>query len=126
MRDLCYVVDETGKYTSVMSLGWEPKNEAIRLAWKKVHEKAAVARDRFLEGRASPLVFWMHLSIMSPRLLAGYMGLPVRKVRRHLTMKGFQRLSPELVSQYARVLNIPPGGLSDAEFIRNYNLTHDD
>jgi len=38
IRDLCYVVDKDGHYTSTLSMGWKPKNEAIKLAWEQIFE----------------------------------------------------------------------------------------
>ncbi len=38
-RDLCYAVDKDGKYVTVHSTGWTPKNAALQQAWVYVNEK---------------------------------------------------------------------------------------
>jgi ATP-dependent 26S proteasome regulatory subunit len=38
IRDVCYALDKDGHYTSALSMGWKPKNEAIKLAWEQVYE----------------------------------------------------------------------------------------
>ena len=46
IRDLCYAVDKDGRYTSTLSMGWKPKNEAIQLAWDQVYEHLEECRCR--------------------------------------------------------------------------------
>jgi hypothetical protein len=59
VRDVCYATDEEGKYTQVLSVGWDPKNEAIRQAWDQIHAKAEKVRQKVLKGKLSPLAFHM-------------------------------------------------------------------
>ena len=93
IRDLCYVVDKDGHYTSVLSKGWTPKNEAIKLAWNQIYEHAEETRRRVLDGKLSPIALYMELNIMDLPILANYMELPKWKVRRHLKMKDLKNLT---------------------------------
>jgi len=126
IRDLCYVVDKDGHYTSVLSKGWTPKNEALKLAWNQVYEHAEETRLRVLDGKLSPLAFYMELNIMDLALLANYMDMPKWKVRRHLKMKGFKKLNTEMLSKYAEALNITATELVDIERIRGIVIAHED
>jgi hypothetical protein len=126
IRDMCYVVDKDGQYTRVLSKGWSPKNEAIRLAWDVIYEHAEETRNLVLSGKRSPIAFYMELNIMNLTLLANYMELPKWKVRRHLRMKGFNRLNAGLLARYAGALNITPEELTDMERIRKIVIAHED
>jgi len=126
IRDLCYVVDKDGHYTSTLSMGWKPKNEAIKLAWEKVYEQVEEKRQMVLAGKLSPIAFYMELNIMNPALLADYTGISQWKVRKHLKMKHFKKLRPELIAKYAEALNITPAELVDADRIREIVLKHED
>lgn len=126
IRDLCYVVDKDGHYTSVLSKGWTPKNEAIKLAWNQIYEHAEETRLRVLDGKLSPLAFYMELNIMDQALLANYMDMPKWKVRRHLKMKGFKKLNTQMLSKYAEALNITATELVDIERIRGIVIAHED
>jgi hypothetical protein len=126
IRDLCYVIDKDGRYTTSLSKGWTPKNEALKLAWELVYDHARETRKKVLEGALSPIAFYMELNVMDTSILANYMGLPVRKVRKHLRMKGFNKLTPEVRAKYEEVLNIQPGDLVNINRIRDIVLTQDD
>lgn len=119
ISDLNYVVDAEGHYTSIKSLGWKPKNEAMKLAWQQVYENASEIRKKILDGVLSPIALYMELNVMDVSILASYMGIPKRKVKRHLKMKAFQRLSKEMINRYAETLNITPEELVNIEIIRN-------
>jgi hypothetical protein len=126
IRDLCYVLDKDGHYTSVLSKGWKPKNDAMKLAWSQIYEHAEETRQRVLDGKLSPIAFYMELNLMDLTLLANYMELPKWKVRRHLKMRGFRKLSTEMLSRYAETLNITANDLVDTERIKGMVIAHED
>jgi hypothetical protein len=126
IRDVCYVIDKNGRYTRALSKGWAPKNEAIKLAWNQIYQHAEDTRRQVIEGKLSPIALYMELNIMDLTLLANYMELPKRKVRRHLRMKGFNQLSEELLSRYAEALNLTIEELVDLERIREIVIAHED
>ena len=125
MSDLYYVVDDKGHYTKVLSKGWAPKNDAIRLAWERIYEKAEEIRQQILSGILSPIALYMELNVMDVNILASYTGLSRRRVRKHLKMKGFRKLTPELVQTYAGALNLTPDELMDVERIRGIEIRHE-
>jgi hypothetical protein len=105
-EDVCYAVDENGNYVPVLSAGWEPKNDAMRQAWEEISEKVEQARQEVLAGNYSPVFFFMEKNLMDIKTLAGYMGLPKRKVRRHLKPQHFNKLDHDILDRYAEVFNI--------------------
>jgi hypothetical protein len=126
IRDMCYVLDKDGKYTRALSKGWSPKNDAMRLAWDQIYEQAADIRLQVLDGKASPIAFYMQLNVMDEHILATYVELSRRKVRRHLKMKHFLKLSDDLLARYALALNITPAELVNVERIRTIVFAHED
>ena len=110
-EDLCYAQDEDGNYVQVLSAGWEPKNDAMKQAWEVIHEQVEEARELVEAGKYSPVYYFMVKNMMDIRLLAGYMELPKRKVRRHLKPRHFDRLDKETLARYAEVFNITPDHL---------------
>ena len=126
ISDLNYVVDKDGHYTSRQSRGWIPKNEAIRLAWDLVYEHAEDIRRQVLEGKLSPVALYMELNVMDVSILANYMELPKRKVKKHLKMKEFIKLPSALIARYAEVLNIKPDELVNLDSIRGIKFEHED
>ncbi len=126
LSDLNYAVDKDGHYTSRKSMGWQPKNEAMTMAWELIYEKAEKAREKILSGVLSPLVFYMELNIMDIKILANYTGFSRWNVRRHLKMKNFKKLGPLHLYKYAEALNITPAELVDIEKIRRIRLKHED
>ena len=105
-EDLCYAVDENGKYVQVLSSGWEPKNEAMKQAWEAINEKVEEARQEVLSGRFSPIYFFMVRNMMEVKLLAEYVELPKRKVKRHLKPANFNKLDKDVLVKYAEVFRI--------------------
>jgi hypothetical protein len=125
MSDLYYAVDDKGHYTKVQSKGWAPKNDAIRLAWNRIYENAEEIRQQVLSGKLSPIALYMELNVMDVHILASYTGISRRKVKKHLKMKGFRKLTPGLIQTYAGALNLTPDDLMDIERIRRIEIKHE-
>lgn len=126
ISDLTYAVDENGKYTSLQSLGWKPKNEALSLAWDVVYENTEQTRQKVLEGILSPVAFYMQLNIMDPAILSGYTGISKWRIRRHMKMNRFKKLNSEIIEKYARVFRISPEELTDINRIREVKIKNED
>jgi len=55
VRDVCYAVDENGDYKQVISVGWDPKNEAIDYAWETIREECEEIKKMFWPARPALL-----------------------------------------------------------------------
>lgn len=106
LREPCYVVDENGRYTTVKSVGWEPKNIVMQQAWDHIHQRVRMVKAKVDKGGLSPLAYHMERHQMDTKLLASYMGFTRWKVKRHLKPRGFNRLDQETLMKYARVFNV--------------------
>jgi hypothetical protein len=111
--DLSYAVDENGNYVTVPSCGWAPKNEALSQAWEVIHERVEETRQQVLQGKLSPIAYYMEKNLMDERLLATYVGLPKRKVRKHLKPEGFAKMDEKVLRRYVDLFGIPVEALTD-------------
>jgi hypothetical protein len=118
-RELCYAVNGDGKYVTVHSTGWSPKNAALRQAWEEVHARAEEARQAVLAGEKSPLAYYMELSIMDVRLLSKYTGISGRRIRKHMKLAVFEKLDRETLESYADAFRISVDELTDTGRIKN-------
>ena len=118
LREPIYSLDENGNYTTVQSVGWNPKNEVMKEAWDQVNEKVENARNKVLSGELSPLAYYIEKNIMDIGLVANYMGIWRWTVKRHLKPKIFARLKEETLEKYARVFNITKEQLIDTNLLK--------
>jgi len=121
-KEPVYSVDEDGNYTTVRSVGWDPKNAVMQQAWDNINEKVEVIRQRVLEGELSPVAFYMEQQIMDVGLLSKYMGLWKWKVKKHLKQKYFEKLPEDIIRKYADIFDLTPAELKDIELIKNEGL----
>lgn len=106
MHELCYAVDEKGQYTTVSSSGWEPKTLALNASLELIAERIEQAKTDVLEGKLSPIAYFMELNKMDVPVLAKYIGIHKWFVRRHFDPKKFAKLSAKTLNRYASTFNI--------------------
>jgi hypothetical protein len=99
-RDVQYALDENGKYTTVKSLGWEPKNIIMMNAWEYENDKISEARKLVREGKMSPVYYHMKRCLMDKKLLASYTGFSRFGISRHCKPHIFKRLSDNKLDRY--------------------------
>ncbi|HEY9113494.1 MAG TPA: hypothetical protein VIN10_02265 [Bacteroidales bacterium] len=114
-KEPVYSLDESGNYTTVKSVGWAPKNAVMQQAWDNINEKVEQTRQKVIRGELSPLAYFMEKNMMDTKLLAQYMGFWNLTVKKHLKPKNFYKLSEEIISKYADVLDITPEELKDSK-----------
>lgn len=105
-RDVCYAIDENGKYTKVLSTGWAPKNVVIKQAWDVINEQVEEARQEVLAGKKSPLYFHMERCMMDVSLVSDYTGFSKGTVKKHFEPAVFEKLSTKDLEKYAETFNI--------------------
>lgn len=120
-KEPVYSLDESGNYTTVKSVGWAPKNAIMQQAWDNINEKVEQVRQKVLYGELSPLAYYMEKNMMDTKLLAQYMGFWNWTVKKHLKPKNFKRLSDEVISKYAEVLDITPKELKEFKLTKKEN-----
>lgn len=118
-REVCYVKNENGSYEACLSTGWEVKKVALENAWEDINEKVQNAVLQIKEGNASPILYYMELSMMDFKVLAGYTGFYRWQIKRHLKPRIFNSLSNTTLQRYADAFDISVEKLKDYnEFVR--------
>jgi hypothetical protein len=105
-KEICYATDDSGKYTTELSQGWDVKMSALDVAWEDIAERVKGAREKVLKQEASPLLYFMELKLMDIGVLAAYSGFWKWQVRRHLRPTVFRKLSDRKLRRYAEVFDI--------------------
>lgn len=105
-RDLCYVKDADGKYTTDLSKGWEVKKQALDNAWEDINERVAEAALLVKKGEKSPIYYFMEKKLMDLPILAGYTGFWQFTIKRHFKPSVFKSLSNERLKAYADAFEI--------------------
>jgi hypothetical protein len=106
VRKVVYVVDQDGHYRVAQSGGMEAEVTVTEAAVAWFARLAEDARQRALRGETSPLEYHMFRLRMDPPTLAQATGLWRWRVQRHLTAKGFARLSPRLLERYSEAMGL--------------------
>ncbi|MFC3198946.1 hypothetical protein ACFOET_15085 [Parapedobacter deserti] len=106
ISELCYAVDENGRYTTVRSTGWEAKTLALNESLDLVSERIAATKEAVLAGRLSPIAYYMELHRMDVALLADYVGIHRWFVKRHFHPKRFGKLKKKTLQKYADTFDI--------------------
>lgn len=105
-REVSYVVDENGNYTTGLSSGWDIKMKALDVAWDDIEKKVVDARQKVFNKEASPILYYMELKLMNIPILSGYTGFWQWQVKRHLKPLVFEKLSERKLQKYAAVFDI--------------------
>ena len=105
-REICYAVNDEGRYVLRPSRGWEPKNVANQQAWELIREEVDATLAKIRNGELSPLAYHMVRNQMSVGLLAKYVPYSRLRVRWHLRPAAFDRLTPEQLRPYADLFEL--------------------
>jgi hypothetical protein len=105
-KEMCYATDESGKYTTELSRGWDIKISALDTAWQDIKDRVALARQLVLNDKASPILFFMEKGLMDIGIVSAYTGFWKWTIKRHLKPAVFKRLSDKKLQRYAEVFNV--------------------
>lgn len=106
LNELCYAVDENGNYTTVQSSGWDVKSVALDESMNLIQERIEQTKKEIVEGKLSPIAYFMEFNKMDLPLLASYVGIHKWFVKRHFNPKRFKKLSSETLKKYADAFDI--------------------
>jgi len=118
-KDPIYTLDENGNYTTSYSVGWDVKNAVLKNAWGVINEKVEKARQKVINGEASPILYYMEKNIMDVSLLAKYTGFWKWTVKKHLKPKGFNKLDETALQKYADIFDLTTDELKNTERVKN-------
>ncbi len=114
-KEPVYSLDADGNFTTVPSVGWNPKNEVMQEAWDNVNMKIERAKQDVVSGKVSPIAYYIEKNIMDVGLVASYMGIWKYRVKKHLKPKNFMKLSYGMLERYAKVFDITVDQLVNIE-----------
>jgi hypothetical protein len=107
-KEVCYAVDDNGKYVSELSTGWDVKTDALKVAWEDINNRVEEAKQRMQKGEVSPVLFFMELKLMDLPTLADYTGFWKWTIKRHFKPSVFSKLSDRRIRKYAEVFEVSP------------------
>ncbi len=113
IREVNYAVGKDGKYTTGLSTGWEPKSIALDLTMENLNELIEEARQEVLQGKKSPIYYFMWKTKMDLTVLSGYVGKSRWVVKRHFKPRKFKKLKKEVLQKYAEIFDIDVNKLVD-------------
>jgi len=105
-REICYAVDENGKYVKVLSAGWEPKDIALRQAIDFADKRAIDVKRKIANSQISPIAYYLEKKMMNIKLLSQYTDILRWRVKRHLKPRVFNKLSHKILKKYADTFEI--------------------
>ncbi|WP_328188670.1 hypothetical protein [Marinobacter sp. OP 3.4] len=105
-RKRLYARDESGRYTTVLSSGWEAEEVVLGQAVDEFERQARDARQRVEQGLTSPLEYHMYARRMDRTVLAQASGLFRWQVRRHLKPAVFRHLPASKLARYQDALQL--------------------
>lgn len=119
-KEVYYVQDESGDYTTALSKGWDVKSEALNVAWSDIEERIKEARIKVEKGEASPILFFMEYRLMDMPILTGYTGFWKWTIRRHMKPHVFKKLSQKKLQRYAEAFNVT------VDDLKQMNISNED
>ncbi len=112
-----YAVDDDGKFSPTPSSGWETAYYSGHNLELEFQELAEEAKKRVKNNQTSPLEYFAYKATIDIDGLALFMEMPKRKVKKHLTVKGFEKLDDAMLEKYANLLH------TDVETIKKFKST---
>jgi len=101
-----YAVNEDGKLEIAQTSGWDAESTVLEEAVAEINRLAAEALQRVQRGESSPLEYHMYAQRMDLLMLSQAVGRFQWRIKKHFTMKNFEKLTPQQLDLYARVLGI--------------------
>ncbi len=116
-KDVVYGEDEKGNYTTGLSRGWQVKAEALNIAWEDIEQRINDAKQKVVNGEASPVLFFMELRLMDFPTITAYTGFWQWQVKRHIKPQVFKNLSDKKLKKYADAFAVSVDDLKNCKVI---------
>lgn len=105
-KEVCYAVDESGKYVTELSRGWEVKASALGVTWEDIEKKVNAAKEQVHMGKVSPIAYYIELRVMDLSIVSAYTGFWKWTIKRHLKPSVFKKLSESTLQKYANLFEV--------------------
>jgi hypothetical protein len=91
-------------------LKWEEKFEVSDLVHANISQELEKIRQQVHDGKLSPLAYHIYHnfygSAFDISVLASYIGIPKRHIKKHLNPENFNRLGEDTLKKYAEIFDI--------------------
>lgn len=114
-NEVYYAIDDQGELSQTLSTGWEAKNLVQSETLKILDERTEQARQQVMEGKASPILYFMELKRMDWDILSNYVGIWKFFVKRHSKPTVFAKLKESTLKKYAEAFEI------SVDELKNFN-----
>ena len=114
-REVLFSYDKDGNYVSEVKFHGESDRIVWQQALDEVETRIEKARQKVLNGEASPILYHMEKMLLNPSDLSIHTGFMLWRVKWHLKPRVFSRLSKKTLNRYSEVFNIPPDQLGKVE-----------
>ncbi|MGU9937234.1 hypothetical protein ACNFNZ_01530 [Empedobacter brevis] len=105
-NEVYYAIDEQGEFSQTLSAGWKAKNIVQSETLKILDERVESARQKVMQGEASPILYFMELQRMDWDILSNYVGIWKFFVKRHSKPTTFSKLKEATLKKYAEAFEI--------------------
>ncbi len=105
-NEIYYAIDEQGEFSQTLSAGWKAKNIVQSETLKILDERVERARQKVMQGEASPILYFMELKRMDWDILSNYVGIWKFFVKRHSKPTTFSKLKEATLKKYAEAFEI--------------------
>jgi hypothetical protein len=117
-RELFYHFDREKGFSQEVSYQNSSNQVIIKQSWDVAEQRLEAVRQSVIDGKHSPIAYFMEKVLMEVPMLAAYMGIAKWRVRRHLTWRGFNKLSHEKLLKYASIFEVPVEELKEPNFLK--------
>jgi len=114
-RELFYSYDADGKFEKNVGFHGESDRVTLQQAWDLFSDRIEEARQKVKAGIASPILYYMEKTLVTPLDLSMHAGINVWRVKRHLKPNVFKKLSDKTLDKYAGAFNISVDQLKNIE-----------
>ena len=114
-RELFYTYGADGKFEKSVGFHGESDRVTLQQAWDLFNDRIEEARQKVRAGVASPILYYMEKTLVTPMDLSMHAGIMVWRVKRHLKPKVFKRLGEKTLKKYADAFNITIEQLKNAD-----------
>lgn len=117
-NEVYYAIDEHGEFSQTLSAGWEAKNIVQSETLKILEERIEEARQKVIDGKASPILYFMELKRMDWEILSNYVEIWKIFVKRHAKPTVFSKLKESTLKKYAEAFEI------SVDELKNFDGNH--
>ena len=114
-KELFYSYDTDGNFAKRVGFHGESDRVTLQQAWDLFNDRIEEARQKVKAGLASPILYYMEKTLVTPMDLSMHTGIMVWKVKRHLKPGVFKRLNEKTLKKYAEVFNVTPEQLKNVD-----------